>query len=375
MTSAKHAVTLRATCGAEILIHVGLETVALAGEGFVAHVREGRSVRTGDPLLTFDLDFLASQVKSLISPIVVTNGDDFDIVRREARPRDGGRRIPDGIEAARGASGGTDDAAASEEIARRRRASGTWHPCTSGGRACQRAKRFGCEIALVLDGRRVNAKSVVALMSLGVRKDAPVTVAASGRRCAQGRRDVGRSYCMRDLARRQARQNAGRGRFCRSGRYLRRRNACAVCLRRPASRSVRSRISNCPISPSLSRVRGIAHEAAELAQALVDVRTKLELQAGIGDRQRRDILGAHIALLDDPELVESRALRYRCRQERGFRLAPAPSRNYAACPRKSDRRTAQGTCAGSARSRTAGLDRTYRHIGRGAVRYSARMRF
>ena len=82
MSSAKHAVTLRASNGAEILIHVGLETVALHGRGFVSEVAAGRSVRRGDPLLRFDLDFLFENAKSLITPIVLTNGDQFRIVRR-----------------------------------------------------------------------------------------------------------------------------------------------------------------------------------------------------------------------------------------------------------------------------------------------------
>ena len=82
MSVARHAVTLRAANGAEILIHVGLETVALDGQGFVSHAREGANVRTGDALITFDLDFLAARAKSLISPVVITNGDAFSIVRR-----------------------------------------------------------------------------------------------------------------------------------------------------------------------------------------------------------------------------------------------------------------------------------------------------
>ena len=52
---AGHAVTLRAENGAEILMHIGLETVALNGEGFEAFVREGQAVRAGDRLIGFDL--------------------------------------------------------------------------------------------------------------------------------------------------------------------------------------------------------------------------------------------------------------------------------------------------------------------------------
>src|SRR6202012_4642681 len=83
-SSAKHAVMLRAANGAEILIHVGLETVALHGRGFVSEVAEGRSVRRGDPLLRFDLDFLFENARSLITPIVLTNSDRFEIVRRSS---------------------------------------------------------------------------------------------------------------------------------------------------------------------------------------------------------------------------------------------------------------------------------------------------
>ena len=69
----RHAVTLRLDNGAELLIHIGLETVGLGGEGFTASVAAGQRVRTGDPLIAFDLDAVAVRAKSLISPIVVTN--------------------------------------------------------------------------------------------------------------------------------------------------------------------------------------------------------------------------------------------------------------------------------------------------------------
>jgi glucose-specific phosphotransferase system IIA component len=58
---ARHAVTLRAANGAEILMHVGLETVALNGEGFRSIVKEGQAVKAGDKLLGFDLDLLAQR--------------------------------------------------------------------------------------------------------------------------------------------------------------------------------------------------------------------------------------------------------------------------------------------------------------------------
>jgi phosphocarrier protein FPr/phosphocarrier protein len=78
---ARHAVTLESDAGAVVLIHVGLETVALGGEGFAALVSEGDRVGRGDPLIAFDLDAVGRRAKSLITPIVVTNGEAFGFDR------------------------------------------------------------------------------------------------------------------------------------------------------------------------------------------------------------------------------------------------------------------------------------------------------
>ncbi|HEY0315304.1 MAG TPA: phosphoenolpyruvate--protein phosphotransferase [Sphingomonas sp.] len=74
---AGHAVTLESDAGAIVLIHIGLETVALGGEGFEAKVAEGDQVCPGDPLIAFDLDAVGRRAKSLITPIIITNGDAF----------------------------------------------------------------------------------------------------------------------------------------------------------------------------------------------------------------------------------------------------------------------------------------------------------
>ena len=79
VAAARHAVALRSPAGAEILVHVGIDTVALAGEGFQVHVRKGDRVRAGDLLLTFDLDRVARRAPSLMTPVIVTNGERFRI--------------------------------------------------------------------------------------------------------------------------------------------------------------------------------------------------------------------------------------------------------------------------------------------------------
>jgi sugar PTS system EIIA component len=80
----KHAVGIRSQTGAEILIHIGLETVNMNGEGFEAHVKEGDRVKVGDPLITCDLTLIKEKAASTITPIIVTNGDAFETLLMEA---------------------------------------------------------------------------------------------------------------------------------------------------------------------------------------------------------------------------------------------------------------------------------------------------
>lgn len=74
----KHAVGVRADDGTEILIHVGLETVSLKGEGFKVKVSAGDIVSVGDLLMEMDLAFIRTHAKSLASPIVITNSRHTD---------------------------------------------------------------------------------------------------------------------------------------------------------------------------------------------------------------------------------------------------------------------------------------------------------
>ncbi|WP_417900734.1 PTS glucose transporter subunit IIA [Bacillus haimaensis] len=71
----KHAIGIRSVTGAEILIHVGLETVSMNGEGFEGHVREGDKVKAGDRLISFDLNLINEKAASTITPVVITNGE------------------------------------------------------------------------------------------------------------------------------------------------------------------------------------------------------------------------------------------------------------------------------------------------------------
>ncbi|MCM3239235.1 PTS glucose transporter subunit IIA [Heyndrickxia oleronia] len=82
----KHAVGILAKDGSEILIHIGLETVALKGEGFQVAVTTGDKVSKGQRLIDVDWEYIKIHAKSIITPIVITNsshGDKQYIVTKE----------------------------------------------------------------------------------------------------------------------------------------------------------------------------------------------------------------------------------------------------------------------------------------------------
>ena len=72
-----HAFCLETASGAEIVVHMGIDTVTLNGQGFTRLVEEGATVTAGQPVLELDLDYLNANARSMISPVVVSNIDDY----------------------------------------------------------------------------------------------------------------------------------------------------------------------------------------------------------------------------------------------------------------------------------------------------------
>lgn len=89
----KHAVGIRTDTGVELLVHVGLDTVKLKGEGFTAHVEQGQVVEVGTPLLTFDPAVIEAAGYRLTTPIVVTNakkvGEIIEVAAQEVKTGNG----------------------------------------------------------------------------------------------------------------------------------------------------------------------------------------------------------------------------------------------------------------------------------------------
>jgi len=79
----KHAISLRSKMGVELLIHMGLETVELKGEGFQILVQDGTKVSKGDPIAEFDFEKVSSLGKEVITPVILLNGDQFKIENKQ----------------------------------------------------------------------------------------------------------------------------------------------------------------------------------------------------------------------------------------------------------------------------------------------------
>ncbi|MGD7046298.1 glucose-specific PTS transporter subunit IIBC [Jeotgalibacillus proteolyticus] len=87
----KHAVGIESDNGREILIHFGIDTVKLNGEGFETHVSEGDTVKAGDLLLTVDLESVADKVPSIMTPVIFTNlvnGEEVKVIKESVAKGD-----------------------------------------------------------------------------------------------------------------------------------------------------------------------------------------------------------------------------------------------------------------------------------------------
>lgn len=77
VTDTRHAYGIRSDDGLEVLVHIGVDTVSLGGEGFISLVEAGDSVRAGDVIAKADLALIRSRGLSPITPVLVSNADEL----------------------------------------------------------------------------------------------------------------------------------------------------------------------------------------------------------------------------------------------------------------------------------------------------------
>ncbi len=87
VVNTKHAVAIRGENGAEVLLHVGVDTVRLHGQGFSLFVKNGSRVKAGDPLIAFDRALIAEKNLDDTVIVTVTNAGDFSQVRPVSEPK------------------------------------------------------------------------------------------------------------------------------------------------------------------------------------------------------------------------------------------------------------------------------------------------
>jgi phosphotransferase system HPr (HPr) family protein len=287
-------------------MHVGLETVGLGGEGFEVHVEDGEAVKAGDKLISFDLDLLSQRAKSLITPVVITNPDAFQIVRRE---QDHAASVGDFLmELAPVGGAGATLAVAEGEVSRE-----VVVPLQHGiharpaARIAESARKFAAEVALVAVNRRASAKSPVGVMSLAIRHGDRISIVASGPdadfavaaivELIEG--GMGESAALPPTAAPPPSSRPSAPRPPSEPGLLRGVMAAPGLAIGQAVRFVSSDIV------VIEAGRRAGHERAALEDALAQVRAKIEKAAAKGDTARKAILGAHLAFLEDPELTAS----------------------------------------------------------------------
>ncbi|MBY0303301.1 glucose PTS transporter subunit IIA, partial [Sphingomonas ginsenosidimutans] len=176
----RHAVTLRTDDGADVLIHLGIDTVALGGAGFTVRVAAGQRVAAGDPLVDLDLDPLLAAATSMVTPVLVTDTDAFEVVERHP-----GGAVAIGepllVIARRGAADAADDAAQEAGIAR-----DVVVPLAHGlharpaARIAEAVRGLDARVTIAKGAAQASATGVTALLALDVRLGDTVTLRASG---------------------------------------------------------------------------------------------------------------------------------------------------------------------------------------------------
>ncbi|HTJ93014.1 MAG TPA: phosphoenolpyruvate--protein phosphotransferase [Pararobbsia sp.] len=210
-----HAVTITTAGGAEVLLHVGIDTVELKGEGFTPKVREGERVAAGQSLIEFDPDYVARRAHSLVTVVAIANGDAFQIARRGSGMMRSGRTlllslVPTGSPVVSATASDAERAAAVASVTTvTDAASGVTMTQTTvavatqgasdvearadvtlahkGGlharpaaRAREAARKFASKVELHYGGKAASLNSIVSLLGLGAGEGANVTVVATG---------------------------------------------------------------------------------------------------------------------------------------------------------------------------------------------------
>lgn len=312
--AAGHAVTLRAAGGVEVLMHIGIDTVALKGEGFRPRVKVGDRVEAGAPLIDFDLDQIATHAKSLLTQIVIANGDVAQVTQRASG------NVKAGVDTllTLALTGGTANAAGGDGATVTSEAILVPNPTGLHARPAavlaNVAKTFKSEVKLQLRDRTANARSVTSIMALEVGRGDKVVLVAKGADAKQA---------VEKLSQLIASGLGDEG--CAPAPAPATTTVAKIAAPPPRPRSSDPNVLlGVAASPGLAvgkvfqirhediaveeEGRGIELERQRLADAIAKARAQLEaLRAQLhakADPAKAAIFAAHSELLDDPDFLE-----------------------------------------------------------------------
>ncbi len=80
--STNHAYSIKSSKDLEVMVHIGLETVALEGKGFTRVAQEGDEVKAGDVIIEVDLAYIRDHAKDIITPIIISDGSDVKTIEK-----------------------------------------------------------------------------------------------------------------------------------------------------------------------------------------------------------------------------------------------------------------------------------------------------
>ncbi|AUT61012.1 phosphoenolpyruvate--protein phosphotransferase [Paraburkholderia terrae] len=314
-----HAVTITTAEGAEILLHIGIDTVELNGKGFAPLIEQGATVRTGDVLIEFDQDAVARSAPSLVSVIAIANSDAFEIVERAAadgvlkagqsplltlRVRDGAA-----VAASREASSVSEEARQTIVLEH----AGGLH-ARPAARAREAARGLDARVEVRFEGKKAAIESVVGLLGLGAGQGATVEIVGIGAQAGAAVEAVVRELTREahgEAEEKPARQlsPAPVAAVPKTGEALAPNTLAGVCAAPGIAVGKLVRWDDADIDPPETTGNTPAAESRALDKAIAAV--DAELNTTVRDASQRGahgeagIFAVHRVLLEDPTLIDA----------------------------------------------------------------------
>ncbi|WP_035987632.1 phosphoenolpyruvate--protein phosphotransferase [Paraburkholderia caribensis] len=314
-----HAVTITTAEGAEILLHIGIDTVELNGKGFAPLIEQGANVRAGEVLIEFDQDAVARSAPSLVSVIAIANSDAFEIVERAAadgvlkagesplltlRVRDGAA-----VAASREASSVSEEARQTIVLEH----AGGLH-ARPAARAREAARGLDARVEVRFEGRKAAIESVVGLLGLGAGQGATVEIVGIGAQAGAAVEAVVRELTREahgEAEEKPARQlsPAPVAAVSKTGEALAPNTLAGVCAAPGIAVGKLVRWDDADIDPPETTGNTPAAESRALDKAIAAVDG--ELNTTVRDASQRGahgeagIFAVHRVLLEDPTLIDA----------------------------------------------------------------------